>query len=202
MATTFTGGVLASLAPWAPSGSAFAIYSEALAGLFEQVYGIVVPQGSPDAPADYTAGWSTLLDPTACPDWALPYVGQFIGVQVPAGTAASAARAQIIAEQNFQVGTANAIIATAKLWLTGKQHVALLERTAADGSTADPYHLCVIVRPEEVIDAGQLFRAVDAVRPVGVQWTLNQVDGTIWSESTHTWSAETATWSQGSLIDP
>lgn len=170
--TTFTDGVQASLAPWADADGNWQVFNAALASMFEDVYGIVVAQGSPDDPANYTAGWSTLLDPTACPDQYLPYPASFIGVQIPSGTSPATARAIILAEKNFQAGTPAAVVAAAQLWLSGTQSVFLFERTAADGSTPDAYHFCLAVLTSEVIDAVQLAAAVDAVRPVGVQWTL------------------------------
>lgn len=171
----FTGQVQASLASWADPAGDWQAYNAALGGMFEQVYALVAPTGVPDEPAGYHAGWGTLLDPSTCPDWALPYAGQFVGVQVPAGMSAATARARILAEANFQTGTAAAVVAAARLWLSGSQTVTLLERTAADGQTTDPYHFVLIVNTSQVVDATQLARAVNAVKPAGVQWTLTQV---------------------------
>ena len=211
----FTDGVVASLAPWNDPDGHWVNFNTALAAMFEPIAQLVMPQGSPDEPESYRAGWSTLLDPTVCPDAYLPYCAQFVGITIPSGTSAAAARAIIQAEQGFSSGqgysgnytTANgadggAIVLAAQLWLSGSQSCVLLERTAADGTTADPYHFVLIVMPEQVIDAGQLAAAVTAVKPVGVQWTLIQADGTTWAEATHTWAAETATWDQAAAIDP
>lgn len=159
--------------PWAPPGSDLAAYNAALTGMFEDIYGIVEPQGSPDD-AGYAAGWSMLLDPAACPAQYLPYLAQFVGQSIPPGTDSTSARAIVSGEANFQTGTLAGVTAAAKLWLTGDQSVTVLERTAADGETADAYHFVVIVHASEVMDATALTGAVDGVRPVGVQWTLIQ----------------------------
>jgi hypothetical protein len=159
--TTFTEGVQDSLAPWADPAGDWQAVNAALASMFEQVYGLVSDQGSPDEPASYTAGFSTLLDPTACPEAFLPFCGMFVGVVIPPGTDEVTARAKIIAEQNFQRGTGfagsyststipagGAIVAAAQRFLVGTQSVVLQERTAANGS-ADAYHFVLVLRPEE-----------------------------------------------------
>jgi Phage tail protein (Tail_P2_I) len=121
--TTFTEGILNSLAPWLtpridPQG-AHLNQVTALAAMFEQVFAIVADQGSPDEPASYQAGWSTLLDPSTCPTAFLPYLAQFIGASVPPGTEDATARAIIRSEQGFQRGTPGAIVAAAQRFLTG-----------------------------------------------------------------------------------
>lgn len=200
-ATTFTAGIQASLAPWADKAGSWQALNAAYGAMFEGVYSIVVPQGSPDDPANYTAGWGSLLNPTTCPDAYLPLLGAFLGIPIASGTAPATARAQIIAEKNFSSGTPGAIIAAAQLWLSGTQSVFLLERTAADGSV-DAYHFILVVRPEQVIDATQLAAAVDAIRPAGVQWTLIQTDAFLFNQALHTFSADTMTFAATASTQP
>jgi len=199
MASTLTEGVEASLAPWLtaqadPQGN-FKHLTDALAAMGEQVYAIVADQGSPDDPANYVAGWSSLLDPDTCPTAFLPYCSMFNGTGVPPGTDDAEARAIIKAEGGFGRGTPAAIVATARRFLTGTQSCMLIERQSQGGP--DPYHFLLIVRPEEVLDAVALTAAVEAVKPAGVQWTpLVETDGEIWAEATRAWSADTTTWAQ------
>ena len=186
MTTTFTEGVQASLAPWADPAGNWQAGNQALAACFEEVYGIVADQGSPDVPASFTAGWSTLLDPTACPAQFLAFCGAFIGVPIPPGADPVAARAQIIAEANFSRGQGFAgsyttstipepgIVGAAQRFLTGTQSVTLIERVEYDGTTPDPYHFVLIVLTSEVLDVMQLTAAVNATKPGGIQWTLIQ----------------------------
>src|ERR1035441_1965687 len=168
MTTTFVEGVQASLAPWADPAGNWQAGNAALAAMFEEVYGIVADQGSPDVPASFTAGFSTLLDPTACPAQFLAFCGAFIGVPIPPGADPVAARAQIIAEQNFGRGqgfagsytTANgsdggAIVTAAQRFLSGSQSVTLLERVESDGTTPDAYHFVLIVLTAQVLDVVQ-----------------------------------------------
>lgn len=189
-AGSFTAGVVASLSPWNDPAGDWEAYNEALGAMFDQVYSIVEDIGSPDEPGTYQAGWSILLTPGNCPDWALPYNGQYVGVPIQPGTDPAAARAQIQAEQNFQRGTAPAIIAAAKRFLTASQSCALVERTSATESS-DPYHFLLVVRPEEIVNLNDLTNAVNAVRPAGVQWTLVQSDAPLVDQYTRLFSAIT-----------
>jgi hypothetical protein len=191
--------------------------------MFEDVYGIVASQGSPDDPDNYTAGYSVLLDPVNCPDAYLGYCGMFVGVYVPPGTDPGTARAQILAEKNLTVGTPSAIIMAAQLSLSGTKSVILVERQGDGGP--DAYWFQLIVRPEELnlgatwsslnlpwsiatgtwIGGDQsiaLKAAVNAVKPAGVFWTLVSTDGFTWVGAVHTWAADTFTWSQSSNTQP
>lgn len=192
-ATTFTEGIQASLAPWAPPGSAFDTYNVALAGMFETVYSIVSDQGSPDVPDTYQAGWGALLDPTACAaDFPvfLPWLALFVGAVVPIGAPPATALATILGEQGFARGqgyggtfnstdgmSGGPIVTAAQSQLTGTQNVTLLERTNAAGNP-DAYWFILVVLTSQVVNATALTSAVNAVKPGGVQWTL--VSTTTW----------------------
>lgn len=201
MSGPFTTGVQASLAPWADSGGVFEKFVGCYSGLFDQVAALVTPSGSPDEPASYAAGWSSLLDPQTCPDQFLPYCGQFVGVQIPTGTSDVSARAMIEAEAGFSTGTLAGVTAAAQQWLTGSQSVTILERTAANGA-ADAYHFVLIVTPSQVVGVAGLTAAVNAAKPVGVQWTLVQQAGYTWSQAVNDWSADTMTWQQTTNTQP
>jgi hypothetical protein len=167
--TTFTQGVQNSLQPLADPAGNWQAYNATLGGMFDQVWGIVSDQGSPDA-VGYTAGWSTLLDPDNCPTQFLPYLGMFVGVYIPPGTADATARSLIKNEAGWARGTAAAIVAAAQRNLIGTQSVSLLERTP------DPYSFNLVVRPEECQNPAALTAAVNAVKPAGVVWTLVLTD--------------------------
>jgi hypothetical protein len=200
--TTFTEGVQASLAPWADPAGNWLAGNQALASMFEEVFSIVSDQGSPDVPASFTAGWSTLLDPTVCPAAFLPFCGAFIGVPIPPGADPVAARAQIIAEQNFARGTPAAILAAAQRFLTPGSYLVLLERTAASGSPA-PYHAVLGFRAADLLTTEQeLINAVEAQKPAGIQISYVESAGYTWVESIHLWSADTFTWNAAFATQP
>lgn len=84
-------------------------------------------------------GWSQVLDPNRAPLVALPWLGQFVGVQVDTAQSAAAQRTQISNEMGFQRGTPAAIIAATSPYLLPGQVATIRER---DG---DPYTLTVVV---------------------------------------------------------
>lgn len=191
----------------------------AYASMAEQVYGIVADQGSPDVPGSYTAGWSTLLDPTNCPAAFIPFGAQFVGVQIPLSTDTADARSLWKQEAGFARGTGfggvyttatnglpppfngGAIVTAAQRYLTGTQSVTLLERTASPGPLA-AYNMTLVVKPSELVSASQLTAAVDAVRPNGITWQLVQSNAYIWSAAIHTWSADTFSWAASASTQP
>jgi hypothetical protein len=196
MTTTFTEGIQDSMAPWAPPGSDFDLFNQALGAMFETVFGIVADQGSPDEPDSYQAGWSILLNPTACAatfPLFLPWLALFVGAAVPIGASEGTALATILGEQGFARGqgfggsytSANGVdggpvVTAAQSQLTGLQNVALIERINAAGNP-DPYHFVIVVLTSQVVSVAALTAAVNAVKPGGVQWTL--VETTSWTIS-------------------
>jgi hypothetical protein len=186
---SFTAGVQASLAPWNDPAGGWQGLNAALGSMFDQVWPLVADQGSPDEPG-FTAGWSTLLNPSACPTQFLPYLAQFVGVQVAPGTPDSEARSAVFAEAGFRRGTPAAIIAAAAAQLADATPT-LVERTSPTGP--DPYHFLLVI-PVNSGNPTAITQAVDAVKPAGVQWTLVQANGFVWDTITGSWSQQTITW--------
>jgi hypothetical protein len=142
---------------------------------------------------DTRPGWAGMLDPTASPDRALPWLGQLVGVQVPPGTSAATARALIQARGGWGRGTPAAITAAARLTLTGGRHVTLTER---DGSA---YRIRVATYTAETPDTTALHAAVNAALPAGLVaafdlltgWTVAQMET---EEAAHTIAYLEAHW--------
>lgn len=128
--------------PLAPNdatfGFAHAYLTEAIGRLSQQAQEVADPEG--DAPP-----LSTLLNPDTCPDWALPWLAQFVGIKLPAGLTPADARAIIHDVAGFSRGTPAALRAAAQLYLTGNKEVFFRER---DGG--DPYRLEVVTQANEV----------------------------------------------------
>lgn len=72
-----------------------------------ELYGEEGTEGEPD----WVCAWGKLLDVDLCPASALPYLGQYVGVQVPAGTPEAEARALIRAKAGTNRGTEAAVTA-------------------------------------------------------------------------------------------
>jgi hypothetical protein len=90
-------------------------------------------------------GWSQVLDVTRCPTYALPWLGQFVGVRLPPTLADAAMRAAITAELGFGRGTVAALHTAAKPYLKPGGDIIVIERTP------DAYSLTVQVDPGDLI---------------------------------------------------
>ena len=168
----FTSNLLAAFAPWLQydTNGDLTAYLSLLGAMFDAVATLVYAQGYVGDP-DFVPSWSVLLDPENCPTFALPFLGQFVGVFVPPGTDDATARSLITQEAGFQRGTPAAIKAAAQRWLSGTQAITMLERTP------DAYSFQIIVRPEQIINTNALVSAVNAVKPAGLVWELLSTDG-------------------------
>ena len=89
---------------------------------------------TPDGP-----GWSQAVDTGRAPTYALPWLGQFIGVRADPSKSDAAQRAQIDAKAGFARGTLAAVLAAAESVLIPGQHATITERSP------DPYHFTVTV---------------------------------------------------------
>jgi hypothetical protein len=156
-------------APLAPDdeqhGWAHALLCGALAQAFEQVADIFDPPDPipPGAP---------LLDVTLCPDWALPWLAQIVGVQIPNGAAPDQARALIADIAGWQRGTPGALRAAARAFLsTPTATVYFNERLANDA-----YRLGVLTLISQTPDPELVRRAIEAQKPGGIVLSYAAID--------------------------
>lgn len=138
------------------------------------------------ADTDTQIGWGPILDPATCPARALPFLGQMVGAVVPIGADETTARAIVTHSPGLARGTPAAVIAAARLWLTGGQHVTLTERY---GGSA--YAVEVIVYTAEVIDLGSLTAQVKAALPAGFALTVTVLTGWLISDAETRYAAMT-----------
>jgi len=90
------------LAPWANDD--FAMYLDAIGSMFDPIATLVQDHGQP-SDLDYIPGWGSVFDIDLCPASDLPYLGQYVGVQIPVGTSAADARALVRGESGMNRGT-------------------------------------------------------------------------------------------------
>src|SRR5437764_7240325 len=107
-------------------------------------------------------GWSALVDLDRCPDVALPWLAQLVGVRLLPGSTPDEQRARIASTDGFRRGTRDAMIAAARATLTGAGTVILRER---DGDpVAEPidyaYRLTAITYADETPDASATEQAL------------------------------------------
>lgn len=106
-----------------------------VAGLLDQADDVVQVISDTDA----GPGWSALLDVDRCPTWALRWLGQLVGVRVPATIDDTESRALIAEEAGFGRGRPAALIAAAKRFLRPGFDPIVVERYP------DAYHVTVTV---------------------------------------------------------
>jgi len=153
-----------ALAPlaYADDGGDLQALCGAVGTMFEQVAQIVEtgPNGEP--------GWSQLLDVDRCPAYALPWLGQFVGVTVDPTLDEAGQRRQIRAETGMARGSVAAIVAAAQRRLTGTRTVVMRERSATACSAEPAYGLTVFTFTSETPDPTGTEADIRAVKPAGI----------------------------------
>lgn len=127
----------------------------AIGQCFDQVERLVRAQPGKDA-------WAQALDPTACPDFLLPWLGQLVGVQVPPHVAPVMQRTQVIAEAGFQRGRPSALISAVQATLTGTRTVRLTERAG------DAWTMAVATDPAETPNQALTNLAIAQAKAAGL----------------------------------
>ncbi len=176
----FGARLSANLLPWLTSD--LERYCEAIGVMFDPVLELVEEEGS-DGEAGYVPAWGKLLNPELCPAEALPYLAQFVGVEIPAGTSESEARALLKGEAGLERGTLASIEGACARILGAGVSFAIEERTNANGEE-DAYHFLVLVPPGK--GSSGLVEAINAVKPAGVFFTVVEVEGA-WLDGALTW---------------
>jgi hypothetical protein len=171
------------------TGWHLAHFAGALGEMFQPVADVA--RDTPEGP-----GWSAVLDLERCPDEWLPWLAQFVGVVVLAGSSADHMRERIAGTDGFNRGTPESIRVAAQATLTGSRHVTLRER---DSNAADPpYTLEVVTLTGETPDPAATRAAILAQKPGGIVLIYRTVAGQDWQAVTaKTWrQARTAypTW--------
>jgi hypothetical protein len=166
---TFAGRLYAMLAPLAQQdpqvGWSLLILANAIGTEYQ-----LIEDWVRDTPAG--PGWSLLLDLDRCPDEALPWLGQFVGVRVLPGSSEADQRARIASTDGFRRGTAAALIGAAKATLTPPATVIFRERDGAgQGNAAAPdyaYYLTVSTYADQTPDPAATLNALLAQKPAGI----------------------------------
>jgi len=153
------------------NGWALLYYLDAIGTMFDEVEDYA-RDGDNDEP-----GWSILLDLGRAPTKALPWLGQFVGVNVPSTLSDAAARSRIYDKHNFTRGTVAAIVAGAQATLTGTRDVLVIERY-----TGDPYQLWVGTRTTQTPNSTLTQNAIMAEKPAGIVLTYATVTGQTFDE--------------------
>jgi len=169
---SFAERLYVSLAPLAQQDASYGwsllILCNAIGLMFQDVEDLV--RDSPDGP-----GYSELLDLDRCPSWALPWLGQLVGVRLLPGASDAENRARIASTDGWKRGTPAALEAAIKATLTGSQSVVIRER---DPAGADPpYTLTVRTLVAETPDSAATLSAALSQKPAGLVLNYTTVTG-------------------------
>lgn len=129
---------------------------------------------------DGTPGWAILLNPDTCPAYALPWLGQLVGVKVDTTLNVTFQRQQIEAVGGWYRGSPNSMINASKPYLTGTKFVQLVERYGGNA-----YEILYITHTAETPTGAQLAAmqaAVIAQKPAGINLTFANYLGATWGD--------------------
>jgi hypothetical protein len=139
-------------------------FIRALGGMMQQVDWLA--QDSPDGP-----GWSRLVNLSLAPTEALPWLAQFVGVDVDPSLDDASQRYLIARVSKWERGTPASIIAAAQTTLTGTKTVTLVER---NGSA---YNLTVVTKASETPNPAATLAALLSQKPAGIILSYQNIDG-------------------------
>jgi hypothetical protein len=118
-------------------------------------------------------GWAGIMTVDDAPTKALPWLAQFVGVQLEPGLSDADQRDRIRSTDGWKRGTRASIIGAAKQYLTGDKLVIIRERDPAACATEPAYGLTVITYASETPDSAKVLAAILAQKPAGI--VLNYV---------------------------
>ena len=123
-------------------------------------------------PPDPYVPWEPLFNVDICPGWALPWLGQLVGVRVVTSLSEDDQRNMIKSLGAFARGSPDAIRAAAGFGLTGTKLVLLRER-----DNGDAYLLEVVTLVEETPDPALVHQLILSQKPGGIALTSQTVVG-------------------------
>ncbi len=144
-----------------------------------QIHGYVTDQ------ADGTPGWAIIMDPDGAPPEVLPWLAQFVGVEVTDEMDEAAIRAAIKLPSGFARGTPAALVAAVKPSLTPPQTVLVDERYQDNA-----WRLRVRTLAVETPDPAATKAAAKSQKPIGIVLTYAAIVTWDWGDL----QGEHATW--------
>lgn len=146
---------------------AFGNLCEAIMHMYADLASLVDPEE--DVP------WVPLFDIDQCPEFALPWLAQVVGVVLPASVTGEAARDYIRDLSFEQVGKPDTIIKVIQAQLVGNKSVQIYERTGGNA-----YALEIVTATSDTPDVAAVQAAIAATVPAGIIVTYQSVAGWIY----------------------
>lgn len=163
----------------ADNGYALAHLCQFFAALIDELYTLAFGAETP---------WGHLLDVETCPARFLPWLGQFVGVEIPDSLPETVARDRVRAAAGQRRGTRESLLSAVQATLTGMRLVRLVERQ--DGSA---WKELVVTRVDETPDTAATEAAMRSDKIIGVVQTLQVSNEPLINEGTREIDAATAT---------
>jgi Phage tail protein (Tail_P2_I) len=154
------------------------------------------------SPPDPYPPWGPLFDVNICPAWALPWLAQVVGLNLPIGLSEADSRTFIKDISSHKRGTKASMQAVLNFYLTGTKTAYVRER---DPDAADPAYSMEIVTlndeipPSDLAGTTTLVKdALMALKPAGIVLNYNSVPAWDWQQvhtDYATWDAASAPYS-------
>jgi hypothetical protein len=142
-------------------------------------------------------GWALLMDPDTCPEKALPWLAQFVGVGLRDISDPAEQRDKIKDQPARRRGTPQAMIQAVKATLTGTQVVILRERN--DGTAVEaPYNMVLITFTSQTPHPAKTSAVAHAEKDAGLLLEVLVEDGQDWQlliDENATWADVISTYS-------
>jgi hypothetical protein len=172
--------LIARLEPWmTPDLERLAL---ALGRMFDPILELAEESGADGEPS-YVPAWGILLEAERATLRELPYLGQYVGVEVPKGATEAEARTLVKAESGLARGTLRSLEEAIK-GVLGRAPFRIEERTNPKTSEEEAYWLTIVVQKGKASNA--LYEAVNGVIPAGILYEILQVENA-WIEGEKTW---------------
>jgi hypothetical protein len=197
--TPFQEDLYASLGPLADQDANLDYplleFCGALAAMFDEIETFARDdQSDPDRPRP---GWAIILDPDKIPDAlledVLPWLAQFVGVDVDTKLSFADRRTQVKARDGMRRGTRASIISAVQSQLTGNKTVFIKERDSSVSSVAGgAYGLTILTWTAETPSPSNVTAALAKQKPAGIILNYATITGQTWqlvNTSYATWTA-------------
>lgn len=142
--------------------------------------------------------WSVLFDVENIPLAFLPFLAQFLGARIPAGSDEETARSYVRTPSGLERGTVASIVAATQRTLTGGKNVVIIERQGGNA-----YDLLIHTRVAETPDAAATEASIITQKPAGIILSYVVSDDEAWDEAVADWDdVPGRTWASVSDTDP
>lgn len=130
-------------------------YITSIAGMLQEIEDYSRDQGP-------IPGWAEFVTVDGTPRKALPWLGQFVGVKIPANLTEAQERFLVSDKSGFRRGSPGAMRAAAQVYLTGTKTVNFYERDTS------AYHLTVQTYASETPSQPNVLAALVSQKPAGI----------------------------------